>query len=190
MASTSKHMDEENVLNILNESDECLISDDSDNCEDDTAVDVAVDEEDSDVEEHSLGDIDYNSGFIWEDMDNYHVQRELFSGHSGPQNSAVNVQNIVSVFLLFFSRDIVHKIVVETNHYAEQFMNSRGRLFSFKSIVRQWTPVTENEIYAVLGLYLLMGFIQKPTLQTYFSRKRILSTTGFGDVISRDRFKL
>jgi hypothetical protein len=35
-----------------------------------------------------------------------------------------------------------------------------------------------------------MRIIQKPALQTYFSRKRILSAPGFGDVISRDRFKL
>jgi hypothetical protein len=73
---------------------------------------------------------------ILEDMDNYHVHRELFSGHSGPQNSAVNVHDTVSVFLLFSSRDIAHKIV-ETNRYAEQFMNSRGRLFTFKFLVRQ-----------------------------------------------------
>jgi hypothetical protein len=34
------------------------------------------------------------------------------------------------------------------------------------------------------------GIIPKPTLRTYFSRKRILSTPGFGDVISRERFEL
>jgi hypothetical protein len=74
-------------------------NDDSDKCEDDIAfADAVVDEEDRDVEEHSLGDTDYNSGFIWEDMDNYHIQRELFPVHSGPQNSAVNMQDIVSCF--------------------------------------------------------------------------------------------
>jgi hypothetical protein len=126
-------------LDILNELDECLISDSSDDsdesgkCEDGIAVaDAAVDEEDSNVEDHSRRDTDYSSGFILEGMDNYHVQRELFSGHSGPQNSAVNVQDIVSVFLLFFSRDIVHKTVVETNR--------------FRSLARQWTPVTTKPI--------------------------------------------
>jgi hypothetical protein len=53
------------------------------------------------------------------DTDNYHGQHELFLGHSGPQNSAIDVQGIVFVFLLFFSRDIVHEIVVEMNHYAD-----------------------------------------------------------------------
>jgi hypothetical protein len=136
IASTIKYLDEENAWDILNESDECLISDnsddsdDSDNCEDDIAVaNAAVDEEDSNVEDHSRGDADYFIlfYFILEDMDNYHVQHELFSGHPA--------------FLLFFSRDIVHQIV-ETNHYAEQFMKSRGILFIFRSLVRQWTPVT------------------------------------------------
>jgi hypothetical protein len=53
------------------------------------------------------------------DIDICHRQCELFSGHSGPQNCAINVQGIVSVFLLFFNRDIVHEIVVETNRYAD-----------------------------------------------------------------------
>jgi hypothetical protein len=44
------------------------------------------------------------SDFIWEDMDNYNGQRVLFYANSGHQNSAVNVQDTVSVFLLFFSR--------------------------------------------------------------------------------------
>jgi hypothetical protein len=115
MASMSKHLNEENVLDILNKLDKCLISDSSDDktddCENDIAVvDSVVDEGNIEVE-----DAVRNSGFIWEDIHNYHGQHELFSGHSGPQNSAINVQGIVSVFLLFFSRDIVHKIVVETN---------------------------------------------------------------------------
>jgi hypothetical protein len=51
------------------------------------------------VEEEGQGtDTDYNSGFIWEDMDNYHWKYQLFSGHSGPENSAETVQHIVSVF--------------------------------------------------------------------------------------------
>jgi hypothetical protein len=74
MASTSKLLKEEIVL------DECVISDsddddDDDSCEDDIAVaDAAVDEEDSQVEQvghgHSLGDSDHNSGSIRKGMEN------------------------------------------------------------------------------------------------------------------------
>jgi hypothetical protein len=83
MESTSKLLKEGIVSDILKESDESVISDsnddgdDSDKCEDDIAVaDAAVDEEDSQVEDegqgHSLGNSDYNSGFIQKDMQNYH----------------------------------------------------------------------------------------------------------------------
>jgi hypothetical protein len=68
-------------------------------------VDAAVDEMDSDLEERSLGDTDFNSEFIWEGMDNYDTVREPFCGNCGPQISAVNVKDILSVFLLFFSTD-------------------------------------------------------------------------------------
>jgi hypothetical protein len=47
-----------------------------------------------------------------------------------------------------------------------------------------------NEIYIVLGLYLLMGIVQKPTVRSYFSTRRVISTPGFSDVISRERFEI
>jgi hypothetical protein len=34
-----------------------------------------------------------------------------------------------------------------------------------------------------------MGIIQEPTLQTYFSRRRIISAPRCGGVVSRERFK-
>jgi hypothetical protein len=37
----------------------------------------------------------------------------------------------VSVFLLFFSRDIVHEIVVETNRYAENLWILEEDIFYF-----------------------------------------------------------
>ena len=109
---------------------------------------------------------------------------------SGPTNEAHNISDIIEFFELFFDREIIQLIVAETNRYAEQYKNARGNLFSFRSPVRSWVPVTENEVYTVLGLFLLMGIVQKPTARSYFSKKRIVSTPGFSEVISRDRFEL
>lgn len=50
-------------------------------------------------------------------------------------------------------------------------------------------PVTESEIYTVIGLFMLMGIIQKPTIRFYFSKGRVISTPGVADVMSRDRFE-
>jgi hypothetical protein len=35
-----------------------------------------------------------------------------------------------------------------------------------------------------------MGIIQKPTLRSYFTTKRVIFTLGFGDIITRDRLKI
>jgi hypothetical protein len=50
--------------------------------------------------------------------------------------------------------------------------------------------VTEGEIYIVLGLFMLMEIIQKPTLRSYFTTKRVISTPGFRDIITRERLEI
>jgi len=91
---------------------------------------------------------------------------------------------------LFFDKEIIQQIVRETNRYAEQYQNARGNLFSFRSLVRSWTPVTESKIYTVLGLFLLMGLVWKLTARSYFLKRRVISTPVFADIISRERFEL
>jgi hypothetical protein len=112
-----------------------------------------------------VGDTAYvnDDNFLWEDMVNY-VRREIFCGISGPQDSAKGLTNAVDIFEQFFNKDIVQKIVTETNHYAEQFKNSSGNIFSRKSRVNEWQPVTSEEIYVVLALFMLMGIVQRPSL--------------------------
>jgi len=86
---------------------------------------------------------------------------------------------------VLFDKEIIQQTVRETNRYIE-YKNARGNLFLSRSLVRSWTPVKESEIYTVLGLFLLMGIVQKPTVKSYFSKSRVISTPGFADVISRD----
>jgi hypothetical protein len=50
--------------------------------------------------------------------------------------------------------------------------------------------VTKGEVYVVLGLSTLMGNIQKPTLRSYFTTKKVISTPGFRDITTRDRLEL
>jgi len=68
----------------------------------------------------------------------------------------------VNCFELFFDKEIIKQIVRETNRYAEQYKYARDNLYSFRSLVRSWITVTESGIYTVLGLFLLMGTVQKP----------------------------
>jgi hypothetical protein len=108
---------------------------------------------------------------------------------SGPQYSAKGLTNPVDIFEQFFGTDIVQKIVTETNRYAEQFTISRGRIFSKRSRVNGWQPMTAKEIYVVLALFMLMGIVQKPSLRMHLSRNHLVATPVFGSVISLDRFE-
>jgi hypothetical protein len=114
------------------------------------------------------GENESNEDFLWEDMSSYVGQREAFCNVSEPQSSAKDVSGIVECFKLLFIGDLVQHIVQETNRYAQQCQNSRGNLFSFRSPVRSWYPVTDNEMHVVLGLFMLTGIIQKPTTRLCF----------------------
>jgi hypothetical protein len=50
--------------------------------------------------------------------------------------------------------------------------------------------VTKEEIYVILGLFMLIGIIQKPALRSHFTTERVIFTPGFGDIITRDRLEL
>ena len=76
----------------------------------------------------------------------------------------------------------------ETNIYAPQKIEARS-FIPLRSRMRDWKPVTTDEMYVVLALFMLMGIILKPTLRSYFSKNYILGTPIFGSIISMDRFE-
>ena len=102
----------------------------------------------------------------WEDM-NYAGQREQFIDNYGPQNGANSARN---------------------KHLCSTKIQSRG-FIPLCSRMRDWKPVTKDEMYVVLALFMPMGLIQKPTLSSYFSKKYILATPIFGSNISMGRFE-
>jgi hypothetical protein len=72
------------------------------------------------------------------------------------------------------------------NTYAEKYIKTRVNVLPLRLRMRDWKPVTADEMYAVLALFMLMGIVQKPTLRSYFSRNSVLATPVFGSVISMD----
>jgi hypothetical protein len=72
---------------------------------------------------------------------------------------------------MIFTQEFVEMIVHGTNIYAEQCIVWKGRAIPLRSRIRDWKPVTVEEIYVVLELLMLMGIVQKPTLSIYISLK-------------------
>jgi hypothetical protein len=194
MASSSKKglgihdisnlLDSNEIIHKLIDSDDCEFSDTDESSD----TDFGEQEHDAllgDVDNSGVGDTTYvnDNNFLWEDMGNYVRRQEIFSGISGPQDSARGLTNAADIFQQFFDEDIIQKIVTETNCYTEHFKNSRGNIFSRRLRVNEWQPITSEEIYVVQALFMLMGIVQNPSLRLYFSQNQLIATQFFGSVI-------
>ena len=187
---------EQSLLEEYTSSDDSSSSDETDSCGSD---DLTVGEVNfAECSENESDNVQFATGcsargdskgvFSWEDMGNYVGQREQFIDNYGPQNEAQNETHCAKVFKMFFDDELIELIVRETNTYAAQKIQARS-FIPLRSRLRDWTPVTTDEIYVVLALFMLMGIIQKPTLRSYFSKNCILATPIFGSTISMDRFE-
>ena len=96
-----------------------------------------------------------------------------FTGQPGIQ---VNTDGFEAIdyFELFINDDIINYLVTETNTFAEQFI--RDNNLKRKSRVHAWQPTDPKEMKHFLGLTFLMGIIQRPTIQMYWSNDPFYST--------------
>lgn len=115
-----------------------------------------------------------------------------------PQNIPFNDQPGIQVnsegfepidyFALFFNDDFINYLVTETNTFAEQFI--RDNNLKRRSRIHEWQPTDNKEIRQFFGLTILMGIIQKPNIQMYWSNDPLYSTPVFKQVMKRDRYLL
>ena len=133
------------------------LSNDCDSEVDDTAVlDTIINDDSDDKENVTIGQ---NNILNWENIKNYQGKLETFCCECGPRNGPENAKDILNCFELHFY--IIVGIGLETNHYAKQYMNARENLFSFLSPVCKRMTVMFNELYILLGQFLMMGIVQK-----------------------------
>ena len=88
--------------------------------------------------------------------------------------------SILDTFKLFFTAALVTTVVEQTNLYAAQVLGEGAET--------GWTNVTESEIYAFLGMAILMGVNQLPALAHYWRKDPVFHYSPIADRISRDRF--
>jgi len=149
---------EQSLLEELTASDQSCCSDnyDSSGTDDLTVVEV-IGSECSDIESDDVQCATASSAptassptFTWEDVPNYVGQREQFVDNYGPQNET----HCAKVFKMFFDDKLVEIIVCETNTYAAQKIQARS-FIPLCSRMRDWKPVTKDEMYVVLALFML-----------------------------------
>jgi len=51
--------------------------------------------------------------------------------------------------------------------------------FSKRSRVNEWQPVTAEEMFVILALFMLMGIVQRPSLRLYLSQNQLVDHLKF-----------
>lgn len=89
------------------------------------------------------------------------------------------------VFMQFVDDSFWQLIVNETNNDAKTFYSS-----STANKKEKWFDCTIDEIKAFFALIVLMGQLKKPSISHYWSRRYIIKTTVFNEIMPYSRFLL
>ncbi|XP_063585093.1 piggyBac transposable element-derived protein 4-like [Penaeus indicus] len=122
------------------------------------------------------------SSFVWRKMEN-NPQRFDFTATPGvklPNLDAASRPE--TIFSKFLTKELLEKIVQETNRYASQYMKT-----PFVNM-KAWEDITVHEFRAYLGLLFLMGLQSMPYMQDFWSHDPLISSLIFSQTMSRDRF--
>ncbi|GBM40470.1 PiggyBac transposable element-derived protein 4 [Araneus ventricosus] len=127
--------------------------------------------------------------FSWKDVEGSEAKNVLpFLGKVGLKFDNSNYKNEYDFFKLLFTDEILSVLVKETNRYASDIMNIHGETSDKRKHAPEWKPTDNNEILKFLGLVLLMGHIEKDSLQDYWTVNDLIEAPVFRKVMPHDRF--
>ncbi|CAG4993144.1 unnamed protein product [Parnassius apollo] len=124
-------------------------------------------------------------GDEWVDIEDTTPEFEEYP-HECQYNVPENVKIPDELFRLFLTDEIVDKMVLETNLYAEKFLTNPDS--KRKSRFRSWKPINREEMLKFLGVALVMGLNKVPHVNDYWSKNIMYRNEYIIKVISRDRF--
>lgn len=122
--------------------------------------------------ENEQSDSFINEEYVWK-AENHTPIIHPFSSAGG---ATVNTRGLSrrEVFELFFNKELITKIITETNKYGASDA--------------EFIPLEENELKIFIALNILMSLISKPTIQSYWSADKSIETPYFKNIMSRNRF--
>jgi len=111
-----------------------------------------------------------------------------FQGQEAINAALPPTANALDFFRLYFTDEMVDLMVLETNRYADQYI--QGNVLKPHSAAQNWVQTNREEMFAFIGLSVLMGVVYKPRIHMYWSTDEIFHTDIFPNVMSRDRYLL
>ncbi|KAL7631069.1 UNVERIFIED_CONTAM: hypothetical protein RMT77_018635 [Armadillidium vulgare] len=112
---------------------------------------------------------------------------EKFTGENKAKFETLG-KTMPEIFYEIFPDSIFELMVKSTNAYAKKFLSDKKDNIKKSSRCNAWYDVTIQEMRQFLGLYILMGIIHKPTINSYWATDKYLRTPTFPSVMKRDRF--
>ena len=193
-------MDSDSDISEINDSDSSVLSDYIESDSDSTSESTGGGDSDDDENGVYFPSCSQQPGrrqvhrrrrdYIWQAA-NWQQPLFTFGGMQGPTaKAAVNDENNwYDYFKLFFTDRFLEILVIETNHYASQYL-TRTTLTPHPR-AHKWTLVTVEELEKFLGLVLLIKIMDKKgRIMDYWRTKPPLQTSFFDQTMSRDRFQL
>ncbi|CAL1272717.1 unnamed protein product [Larinioides sclopetarius] len=111
-----------------------------------------------------------------------------FTGNPGLKAYVGDSEDPIDYFYLFFDDEIFSFIVSETNRYAES--HSQEVELTPASRALKWKNIDYQEMKRFIALLLLQGIVQKPVEKWFWSKRPILSTPFFGNIMSELKYAL
>lgn len=111
---------------------------------------------------------------IWTNKTRKHDDT-FFNQECGPINISDNIQLPSQIFLLFFSDDLIDKIVDQTNLYSEQLQKS-------------FNKTTKEEILKFFAINIMMGIKRLPAVRDYWSSNPQLNDSFISSIMPLNRF--
>ncbi|XP_018564371.1 piggyBac transposable element-derived protein 4-like [Anoplophora glabripennis] len=143
------------------------------------------DEAETDDSEEEIGDI--SGPDVWSTVKttrNFHIVEHSI-------DCKINIENQdglspLDIFSLFITDEILEKIVVETNTYAQQQLLTQRR--TPKSRQNTWTPTRKGEMKRFFSIIICMGLVKVPNINLYWSKNSSNHNQFIPSVMPRDRF--
>ncbi|XP_043487956.1 piggyBac transposable element-derived protein 4 [Polistes fuscatus] len=144
-------------------------------------------EVESEVESEVVEDATSSTWTLCEDYDEVLPNVQFIPGQNPTASRIIsNLEQPIDFFQLFFTNELVKKIIRETNKYAKRKLEEKT--LSATSIWQNWRDVTNEEFWAFLAVVINMKTIQLANLQEYWSKNIVSYIPFYSDTFTRDRF--
>jgi hypothetical protein len=129
----------------------------------------------------------------WEPVDGLEVYVPWIRDFTEPVGPIPEIQGMadkkaIDFLALFLSDEFWNILVVETNRYAHQYLDTHQ--LPPHSRYGEWTDVTLPIMKAFIALHISMGLVDKACLQDYWQDWWLTETPGYGKVMPRNKFQL